>query len=288
MGWFKRVWALRFIRKLRGGSQPILVEASDGLLYVVKFLNNLQGPNLPFNDALGTELFRSAGLPAPRWCLVHISAEFLDKNPECWMETQSGRQRPAPGWCFGSQFLSLRPRGLFEILPKRSFIRVQNRSDFWTAWVLDVFCGHADNRQAIFVQGDSGWLQAFFIDHGHLFGGANGTASPSFLASRFLDSRIYIEPTEELADYIQRAIQSIDLAVLAAMADSLPDEWKLTTALSRFGRFTEQISDPVLLRNIVHFILGSVEHVGSDYGRDVNSDWITPNRKSLYTAIPQI
>ena len=152
MDQYKSVQALLHIRKLRGGSQPILVRANDGFFYIVKFLNNLQGSNLLFNKALGTELFRRAGLLTPEWRPVHISDDFLDRNPACWMETEDGPRRPKAGWCFGSRYLSLKNSALFEILPYGSFSRIGNRRDFWTAWVLDAFCGHADNRQALFLE----------------------------------------------------------------------------------------------------------------------------------------
>jgi hypothetical protein len=261
------VRALVHIRKLPGGSQPILVRASDGFFYVVKFLNNLQGPNLLFNEALGTEVLRSAGLSVAQWRPVYVSEEFLDQHPDCWMETEYGRRRPKAGWCFGSRFLSLRNATLFEILPGRSFSRIENRKDFWTAWVLDVFCGHADNRQAVFLERNSGWLEAYFIDHGHLFGGAQGTASSSFLASRYLDSRIYTNASAKDADDIQTAIETIDLTALDDVASSLPEGWSNESALVRFEHFVQRISDPVLLKNAVHFILGMAENVGACHDR---------------------
>ena len=84
----------QYIRNLRGGSQPILARASDGLLYVVKFNNNLQGANLPFNESAGTELYRGCGLAVPSWRPLLVSDAFLDRNPDCWMHTPEGRLRP--------------------------------------------------------------------------------------------------------------------------------------------------------------------------------------------------
>jgi hypothetical protein len=260
MGQISHVEALLYLRKLQGGSQPILVRANDGFFYVVKFLDNLQGTNLLFNEVLGTELFRSAGLLVPEWRLVHVSEDFLDQNHGCWIETESGRRRPKAGWCFGSQFLGLRNIPAFEILPGQGFNRVRNRKDFWTAWVLDTFCGHTDNRQAIFLERDSKWLDAFFIDHGHLFGGASGDSFSNFWASRYLDSRIYASPNENDADCIQRTISSLDLNELAEVANSLPESWKTTSAISNFKRFAHRVSDTALLRGIIHFILGLVEN----------------------------
>ncbi len=255
----KCIKALLHIRKLRGGSQPILVRADDGFFYVVKFLNNLQGPDLLFNEALGTELFRRAGLLVPAWRPVYVSEDFFDRYPACWMETENGRRRPQAGWCFSSRYLSLRNTALFEILPERSFSRIGNRRDFWTAWILDIFCGHADNRQALFLERNSRSIEAYFIDHGHLFGGAHGTDSPKFLASRYLDSRIYAHASAEDAEEIQRAIQFLDLTALSNVANSLPEGWSTDRAISGFEHFAQQISDPFLLKDVIQFILSMAE-----------------------------
>jgi hypothetical protein len=279
------VEALLYIRKLPGGSQPILVRANDGFFYIVKFLNNLQGAQSLFNEAVGTELFRSAGLPVSEWRSVYITEDFLDRYPQCWMETEHGRRRPKAGWCFGSRFLSLRNAALFEILPSNSFSRIANRADFLTAWVLDVFCGHADNRQAIFIERKSRWLEAHFIDHGHLFGGALGVETPSFMASRYLDPRIYAQASSEDADGIQRAIQGLDLTALSNIARGLPEGWSTDRAMMNFERFARQISDPVLLKNVIQFILGTVEHTEEGHDSCVAQCAVRFKRKSVRAKI---
>jgi hypothetical protein len=285
MGHRKCTEALEFIQKLRGGSQPILVKASDGFLYVVKFLDNLQGPNVPFNEALGTQLFRQAGLPAPEWSLVQISEDFLNRNPECWLETEHGWRRPKEGLCFGSRFLNSKNGSLFEILPQSYFSRIRNRRDFTKAWVLDVLCGHSDNRQAIFVQGQTKWLEAHFIDHGHLFGGADGLASPVFWASQYLDPDIYgIAGVEDAWD-IENSLHEIDLTALADTIDTLPSAWKTAEALCRFELFRQRMSDPLRLRNTIHLILGLWDRAGESYDRDLSQSAAGPRRTNLYTKI---
>ena len=268
----KRVEALLHIRKLRGGSQPILARADDGYFYVVKFLDNPQGASLLYNEAVGSEIYRSVGLPTPAWCPVYVSEEFLDQNPACWMETETGFHKPKAGLAFGSRFVSLRNSSLFEIIPAHSFSRIRNRRDFWTAWVLDVFCGHADNRQVVFLERESKWLDAYFIDHGHLFGGAHGTGLPSFIASRYLDPRIYSATSAQDVEEIVQAIQKLDLAAISHVAKCLPDEWITERALWNFAQFKRRISDAVLLQSVVHFIVGMVEESwGSDGRRPVRS-----------------
>jgi hypothetical protein len=182
---------VRYFRNLRGGSQPILAAASDGLIYVVKFADNQQGEYLSFNECMGAELYRACGLPVAPWKLLQVADTFLDQNPSCWSETPNGRRKPAPGMCFGSRFLGDGSR-LYEILPGSYFQRVTNATDFWFAWLLDVGANHTDNRQAIFREEAFSHLQAVFIDFGHMFGGASG-GDPfrSIRQSQYRDARIY-------------------------------------------------------------------------------------------------
>ncbi len=175
----------RFIRKLRGGSQPILVEASDGFKYVVKFVNNPQGRDVPFNEAMGSELYGAVGLPVPAWKPLTVTEQFLHQNTQCWFETATGFQKPESGLCFGSSYLGRAGLTLWEILPRSSFSRVLNRSDFTLAWLLDVAANHTDCRQAVFEEKPEG-IRATFIDHGHMFSGPGGAAGqPMYRASAY-------------------------------------------------------------------------------------------------------
>jgi hypothetical protein len=250
------VEAIRFVRKLRGGSQPVLIEASDGLLYVVKFSNNLQGPNLLFNEAIGTELFRAAGLPVPAWRPIMISESFLEAYPDCWLETAFDRCKPAAGLGFGSRYLDRGESRIFEILAGGYFSRVRERKNFWTAWVLDVLSEHTDNRQALFLESASRWLDAYFIDHGHLLGGAWGTKTPVFKASRYLDARIYAEVSEEVGAAVMQAILGIDVEVLAAAGERVPAEWRTPSAWARFSELLERISNRSQMESTTNFVLG--------------------------------
>ena len=59
-----RLWAVKHIRRLRGGSQTHLLRCSDGGYYVPKFKNNPPGVRILANELLGVLL----GLP---WHLIH-------------------------------------------------------------------------------------------------------------------------------------------------------------------------------------------------------------------------
>lgn len=226
----------RLIRKLRGGSQPILVEGADGREYVLKFMNNPQGTNLPFNESIGTELFRACRLPVPSWKPIVLTRDFVDKTPECWMETAGGRVRPEPGICFGSLFLGGSNIRLLELLPGSFFAHVQCRSNFWLAWILDVCCQHADHRQALFVEDSKRRLWPWFIDMGHMFNGPTGELKLSdTIRCRYSDPRVYTRIKPEGISKILGTIQKLDVDALWRVAKALPEDWISRNALLTFS-----------------------------------------------------
>ena len=248
-----------FIRNLRGGSQPILAEASDGFLYVVKFANNLQGPNLLFNESAGSELFRACGVPVPEWRPLRVSDSFLEKNPDCWMQTPDGRLRPTSGLCFGSRFLGGNGKRILEILPNSSFNRVRNQTTFWLAWLVDICAEHCDNRQALFLEDAEGWLSAYFVDHGHLFGGPNGELEKNFHASRYLDARIYAKVSSETCWNIQNALWALDTDMLLQRIEELPADWKQASGRDSFERCLQRLTKPFFVRNVLDTIIDALE-----------------------------
>lgn len=237
---------------MRGGSQPILVQASDGLLYVVKFAAQ-QGANLPFNESMGTEVYRAAKLASPCWKPVQVTADFLDKNPDCWWQTAQGPQRPEPGICFGTRYLGSGDTRLLEILPGNRFKRVRTPENFWRAWMIDICAFHADHRQAVFIENAKGLLDAHFIDHGHLFGGPTGDRQPRFLASRYLDSRIYqgacLNPVALL-----KSAAGLDVDRLWQKMHALPEEWKTASAVENFAQFLERINSHRFLQDVLEIM----------------------------------
>jgi hypothetical protein len=255
----------RFVRKLRGGSQPMLVEATDGLLYVAKFADNLQGPNLAFNESMGYELYRSCGLRVPAWKPLLLTQSFIARHPECWFETEHGLVKPTPGLCFGSLFLGTEGTRLFEILPETGYQRIRNRARFWMAWLVDICAYHADNRQVAFTQDAENKFDAHFVDMGHLFGGPKGNIQPLYICSRYLDSRIYPTITFRQVRNFQKVLESVDADRLWQQAGTLPEEWKAESALRGFGRCLQRLSDPILLQNLLNAI---VELNGQTIGMD--------------------
>lgn len=248
----------RYIRSLRGGSQPILAEANDGNLYVVKFADNIQGPHLPFNESMGTELYRACGLPVSPWKALEITDSFLDRNPACWWQTQQGRLRPLAGVSFGSRFLSGQSARLFEILPGSYFERVRNATDFWLAWTLDVCADHSDVRQAIFREELSGQLGAVFIDFGHMFGGATGRDPfRHVLASRYRDGRVYSRMKPRFLLTVRKILDTLDVNQLWQQLAAVPDEWKTKSAIQNFTGCLDRLSDAASLEKTLDAMVKS-------------------------------
>lgn len=126
------------VRALRGGSQPRLMRASDGHLYIVKLQDNPQGSRVLANELLASRLAQLAGLPVPQ-------AEILELSPKLagtlHFETPTGRRRIYPGLQVGSRLVISPIEGrIYDFLPRA-------RARFATKSISRVFgcliCGRA-------------------------------------------------------------------------------------------------------------------------------------------------
>lgn len=253
------VLATFFFRKLRGGSQPILVQASDRSFYVVKLPQNPQGPNLLFNESAGSELYHALRLPAPDWKPLLITDDFVDRNPGCWPISKQGAVRPLAGLAFASPFLGTGGHPATDILPQTSHLRIENRIDFWVAWMVDVCAQHADNRQVLFSETDHETIISTFVDFGHMFGGPEGLDDPLPAASRYFDWRIYpwLE-TEELLDLTQ-VVKELNPDRLWQNVAHLPDEWKTLPALRAFNHALHCLCSAWFLHEVIHMLVSDLD-----------------------------
>jgi len=269
----KQLSAELFIGRLRGGSQPILVQASDDQLYVVKFQDNPQGPNVPFNESLGSALYGACGLNVPSWAAMEISDSFLDRHPECWFWTEDHYHRPKAGWCFASRYQGMGESKVLEVLSRSMFSRIRDRQNFWKAWFLDILCEHCDHRQTLFLRTETGELDPVFFDHGHLFGGPTGDTTPKVLASRFLDTRIYVDINLEGCNQIAHLIESLHQEKLHRIVANLPQEWVTPSAIGQFHQLLIRLSDGSLIANVSDYLRHSCYQISGE---------LSEQRKSAY------
>jgi hypothetical protein len=145
--------ARRFIRKMRGGAQAHLLEASDGRFYVVKFHNNPQHRRVLINEWIAAVFLECLGIAAPRAALVRVGQPFLEQNPEVYFQAGTGRNAVAPGWHFGSRYPGDPARTvIYDFLPDSLLTQVENLFDFHGVLAFDQWMGNADSRQAIFFR----------------------------------------------------------------------------------------------------------------------------------------
>ena len=89
--------AVRLIRKMRGGAQSHLLECDDGRFYVVKFRNNPQHRRVLVNEWIAGVFLRYLQISTPDNAIVDISAQFLESNPDVFIQLGSRRAlRPPP------------------------------------------------------------------------------------------------------------------------------------------------------------------------------------------------
>jgi hypothetical protein len=128
--------------------------------------------------------------------------------------------------------------------------------------MIDICANHVDNRQAIFVEDAEGWLNAHFVDSGHLFGGPKGEQRLHFQASRYLDPRIYQNISSKQQCNILATAGSIDVDKLWQQILALSGDWKTAALLENFAECLDKFSNANLLRNILDTIVDAVQRTG--------------------------
>jgi hypothetical protein len=79
----RRISAARYITPLReGGSVPALVEADDGLTYVVKLHGAGQGPRVLVAELIAGQVGRALGLQVPEVTLVDLDVALARSEPD--------------------------------------------------------------------------------------------------------------------------------------------------------------------------------------------------------------
>lgn len=176
---------LRFIRRLNGSAQSILVEDHNDQLWVLKPKSDLQGPNALANELIGSTLCKSIGLPVPEHKVISVDEMFC-RDPRVRLWTRSGHTAVVPGLHFASRFIpDVTGKDAFEFIPSTLQSSIRDTSNCLGMFIFDVWAMHADSRQALFsLEGSE--LYPIFFDHSHLFGGPAGRTNKPFIDGRLL------------------------------------------------------------------------------------------------------
>lgn len=253
----KVVSLVRGLRNLHGSSQPLLAEADDGGLYIVKFQSCNAGQHELFNEAAGSALYRAIGLSVPNWRPVRVTQKFLDQNPMAVRETVTGRTTPSTGFAFASSLIVGHQNRCLDLLPSSAIARLRHAEMFWLAWLVDVCASHSDNRQAVFTESADGGIDATFIDHGRMFGGLTGFDRPKVLASRYLDARFYPEFTTATFRTVQRLLLRFNADTCLRQITTVPDTWVTSEGLSIFQTTLSRLSEQNVWENMLNEIVAT-------------------------------
>ncbi len=230
--------ARRHVRKMRGGAQSHLIEASDGRFYVVKFRNNPQHRRILVNESVASVLLRYLEIPAPDVRIIETGAGFLEGNPEICLQSGERRVPAEPGWHFGSCFPGDPDRvAVYDFIPDALLRCVLNLRDFVGVLAFDKWTANADGRQAVFFRSVvSQWSPqrtlthdafiAYMIDHGFAFNGPHWEFPDSPLQGLYHRPLVY-ESVRSLSDFepwLER-IAAFPVEVLDEALRGVPLQW---------------------------------------------------------------
>lgn len=230
------VRAVRFLRRMRGGAQAHLMEASDGHYYVVKFTNNPQHRRVLVNEWLAARFLGYLQLPAPPAEAVELTPEFLEENPEAGIQL-GGRRTPAPpGLHFGSRFPGDPAKlSVYDFLPDLLLAKTGNLRAFLGALVFDKWMSNSDSRQSVFYrawprrEGEEdtrpAWL-ACLIDHGYVLDGPNWGFPDAPLSGLYHRPSVYagVRGWEDFEPWMER-VRAFPPGEADAALRSLPPSW---------------------------------------------------------------
>jgi hypothetical protein len=256
--------ARRLIRKMRGGAQAHLLEASDGHAYVVKFTNNPQHRRILVNEWIASVFLSYLGIATPEPAMVRISEEFLAENPEVHLQLGTRTEPPHAGWHFGSRYPGDPERTVvYDFLPDTILDEIENLSDFLGALAFDKWMGNADSRQSIFFRARlKNWIPgseahglkmgfvAQMIDNGFVFNGPNWGFTESAIQGLYFRPSVYrhVRGLADFEPWLARIVnfpeEVVDQAVKAIPPVWLEgEEEPLEVLLSRLLKRRERVPD---------------------------------------------
>jgi hypothetical protein len=255
------VAAHRLTRKMRGGAQAHLIEASDGHSYVVKFHNNPQHRRILVNEWIASTFLHYLGIAAPETAMVELTQEFLAATPDVHIQLGRERRPVTPGWHFGSRFPGDPMRTVvYDFLPDTLLEQVENLQDFLGVLAFDKWMGNADSRQAIFFRARVhdplaanpprlGFV-AQMVDNGYVFEGPHWRWGESPIQGLYFRPLVYrtVRGLAEFEPWLDR-IRNFPEEVVDQAVKRIPPAWlegdedELERLLERLMKRRERVPD---------------------------------------------
>jgi hypothetical protein len=232
--------ARRFIRKMRGGAQAHLIEAEDGRCYVVKFVNNPQHRRILINELIASEFLEYLQISSAHGAIVRLTPEFLEANPDVYLQLGQGRITVPPGWHFGSAFPGDPARvAVFDFVPDALLAKVANMRDFLGMLAFDKWLANADARQCVYLRAKIrefapaysdhplrvGFI-SLMIDHGFVLNGPHWDFPDSPLQGLYMRTSVYhsVRGWDDFQPWLDRIVDFPEHVVDRALKQ-IPREW---------------------------------------------------------------
>jgi hypothetical protein len=232
--------ARRMVRKMRGGAQAHLLEASDGNFYVVKFLGNPQHRRVLTNEMIAGTILKYLQISSPENMLVEVTRDFLRENPDVYLTAGPRRVEVEPGWHFGSRFPGDPAlTAVYDFVPDSLLTQVSNLSDFLGCMVFDKWASNADGRQSVFLRAPlADWFPekrvhpqkmgflTLMIDHGFVFNGPHWEFVDAPAYGLYMRKLVYEQVTglDSFEPWLNRVEHFPDDVLDRAMR-SIPPQW---------------------------------------------------------------
>jgi hypothetical protein len=234
----RTLYAQQHIRRMRGGSQSHLMQASDDTFWIVKFSNNPQDIRVLANEFLASRIGRSLGLPMPEVNVIEVSDWLIQNTPELCIESAGLKTPCKNGLQLACRYVADPACDMvFDYLPENMLTSVDNIEQFSRCLVLDKWTCNADARQAVFARpSHSRRYSTWFIDQGYCFNAGEWSFPDRDLRGVYSRNCVYHHVTgwTDFEPALSRAEQS-DLGDLWQCASQMPREWyqEDRTGLSR-------------------------------------------------------
>jgi hypothetical protein len=216
------------VRAMRGDSHSYLLGTSEGNYFVTKFAGKVGAHRRLINEWIGSQLLSRLGLATPSVSIVEITADFTDANggklSATGLDPSSLR-----GLNFGSEFPGdPAATAVYDYLPDSLLAKVENLGDFVGTMLIDLWCGKATRRQAVFVRSKRNpeAFQALMIDNDDLFGGLAWRIEDAAAPGLHLSLAAYSKLTgiADLTPWLTK-IRDIPESFFQGLFASVPHEW---------------------------------------------------------------
>ncbi len=255
-------------RRLRGGTQALLVRDRAGVAYVAKFIGNPQGTRTLINEWVINHLLRHLRVATPEVQRLDLKRGIPGED---LLSFRSG-DRSVPiseGIHFGSRCPVDPGRiAMYDFLPRKLLSKISNLPDLLMAYVFDKWVAQCDSRQAIFVRerapGATPRFRAYLIDNGLSFGGSRWELGDLPLAGLFHDRSIYAERDFAAISHLNvEKIQELPEEILFSILRDVPEEWLQPTDREEMIRLVEALAKRrITLHDTIERTLRQLQQAG--------------------------